>query len=63
MIYPRENPGSSSGKLIEHLYFDTMDDFAELPGLDKAAPGSDAFCIESSDAYVLRGDTGEWEEI
>ena len=66
MIYTREAPenlDSNTGKLTVHLYFDTMDDYDELPGLDKAAPGSDAFCVDTGDAYILRKDTGEWDEI
>ena len=65
MIYPRENPTplDGSGKLQRHLYFDTMDDFPDLPGLDRAAPGSDAFCVDTGDLYILRADTGEWEVL
>ena len=61
MIYPREGAVQlEGGQLQRHLYFDTMADFPDLPGLDRAAAGSDAFCVETGDAYILRGDTGEW---
>lgn len=66
MIYPRENPenvGSNNGKILAHLYFDTMEDYTDLPGLDKVAPGSDAMCIETSAVYILRRDTGAWKGI
>jgi hypothetical protein len=61
MIYPRESPkniGFSNPQM--HLAFDSMADFTDLPGLDEAAPSSTAFCIDTSDAYMLRKDTGEW---
>jgi len=61
MIFPRENDEQlNDGKLKRHLYFDTMTDYPNLPGLDRAAPGSDAFCIDTGDVYILRGDTGVW---
>ena len=64
MIYPRERPTAVGGaKLQHHLYFDTMDDFPDLPGLDRVARGSDAFCVDTGEAYILRGDNGEWEEL
>ena len=60
MIYPRENPVDlGGGKLKQYLYFDTMADYPNLPGLDRAAPGSDAGCVDTGDAYVLNG-AGEW---
>jgi len=62
MIYPRENPSNFGGKLQLHLYFDTMADLPNLPGLDRAVPGSDAFCLDTSDAYVLNGN-GTWEVV
>jgi hypothetical protein len=45
------------------LFFDTMADYPDLPGLDRAAPGSDATCVETGDVYILRGDTGTWEVL
>jgi len=64
LIYPRENPTPlNGGKMQHHLYFDTMADFPNLPKLDRVAAGSDAFCVETGDACILRGDTGEWELI
>ena len=61
MIYPRENPTPLQGsKMQHHLFFDTMADYPNLPNLDRVAPGSDAFCVETGDAYVLRADTGIW---
>ena len=66
MVYPvdpTENPGLHGGKRIVHLYFDTAEEYANLPGIDKAAPGSDAFCVETGDVYILRKDTGEWQEV
>ena len=60
MIYPRENAVQiDGGKLLRHLYFDTMADFSNLPGLDRAAPGSDAFCVDTGDSYILNG-SGVW---
>ena len=61
MIYPRENAVQiDGGKLQLHLYFDTMADFPSLPGLDRAAPGSDAYCVATQDVYILNSD-GTWE--
>ena len=63
MIYPRENPiDLGGGKLKRSLFFDTMADFANLPGLDRAAPGSDALCVEAGDVYILSG-AGVWEVL
>ena len=63
MIYPRENAVQiDGGKLQVHLYFDTMTDFPNLPGLDRVAPGSDAFCVATGDAYILSG-AGVWEVL
>ena len=64
MIYNRENPTQiwNQTKLLLHLYFDTMADFPNLPGLDAIAPGSDAFCIDTGDAYILSG-AGIWEVL
>ena len=64
MIHPRESPVNLTGdKLQYRLYFDTMADYPNLPGLDKAAPGSDATCLDTGDVYILRGDTGTWEVL
>ena len=64
MIYPRTNPTHYGTGLPQyHLWFDTMDDFAGLPGLDECAPGSDATCVDNGDVYILRGDTGTWEVL
>jgi len=67
MIYPREKHSFLSGeKPVMHLNFDSMADFPDLVkdyGLDKAAPGSDAFCVDTGDLYILRADTGEWEVL
>jgi hypothetical protein len=62
IIYPRENPVKLeiAGKLKQMLYFDTMADFSNLPGLDRVAPGSDAYCISTQDVYILSG-AGVWE--
>lgn len=61
MIYARTNAVQlDGGKLQQHLYFDTMDDFPNLPGLDRAAPGSDAYCVATGDVYILSG-AGVWE--
>ena len=64
MIYPRENPTPlEGGKLQTHLYFDSMADFPDLPNFDRrAAPGSDAFCVDTSDAYILNS-VGVWEVL
>ena len=45
------------------LYFDTMKDFTNLPDMERAAPGSDALCLETGEIYILRGDTGTWEVL
>jgi hypothetical protein len=55
-IFNQENPLCKYG-------FDTMADYPDLPGLDRVAPGSTAFCLDTSDAYMLRSDTGEWEKL
>ena len=63
-IYNREAPTpQGQGPVQRHLYFDTIAELAVLPKLNNAAPGSDAFCIETSQVFILRKDTGEWEEI
>jgi hypothetical protein len=48
------------GKQLVHLYIDTTDDVTGLPGLDTAAPGSDAYCVATQDVYILSG-AGTWE--
>ena len=66
MIYPMEKPenlGYSDGRMLVHLGFDADADYADLPGLDKVAPGSDALCVETSKVYILCGDTDTWEEL
>ena len=61
MIYPRENATIiNSGPPLQHLYLDTMADLPNLPGLDRAAPGSDAYCVATQDVYILNG-LGIWE--
>ncbi|MDR1246134.1 MAG: hypothetical protein LBK57_03800 [Clostridiales Family XIII bacterium] len=61
MIYPRENATyMKKGKQLVHLYIDTTDDVTDLPGLDTAAPGSDAYCVAAQDVYILSG-AGTWE--
>jgi hypothetical protein len=61
MIYPSGNfVDLGGGKLQHHLYIDTAADVASLPGLDKASPGSDAYCLDTQDVYILNGD-GVWE--
>ena len=63
MIYPREAPQNlGGGQLQVHLYFDTMADLPNLPGLDRASPGSDAFCVDTGDVYILKS-TGIWEVL
>jgi len=60
MIYPRESPTVVGGLTTQrHLYFDTMADFPDLPGLDKAALGSDAYCIDTQVTYILNSG-GAW---
>jgi hypothetical protein len=49
--------------LQHHLYFDTMADYPDLPKLDRAAPGSDAFCVDTGDVYILSAESGEWEVL
>jgi hypothetical protein len=54
LIFPRKYPTVVGGLTLQHhLYFDTMADFPNLPGLNKAAKGSDAYCIEEKIWYVL----------
>jgi hypothetical protein len=61
MIYPRENAVDlGGGKLQLHLYADAAADVANLPGIDRAAPGSDAYCLATQDVYILNG-SGTWE--
>ena len=61
MVYPRENATTVGGdKLQQHLFFDTMADFSNLPRLDRAAPGSDAYCVTTQEVYILSGE-GVWE--
>ena len=61
MIYPRENATNVGGVTLQmHLYFDTLADLPDLPGTDRAAPGSDAYCVATQQAYILSADTGEW---
>ena len=57
MIYPRENPTPLEGDRLQmHLYFDTMADFPQLPRSDRrAAPGSDAYNVDTGDVYILNG--------
>ena len=63
VIYPRENAVQiDGGKLLRHLYFDTMADFSNLPRLDRAAPGSDASCVDTGESYILNG-FGVWKVI
>ena len=60
MIYQREKQIETGvGKPKAMLYLDTMDDFVDLPGLDKVAPGSDAYCVATQDVYILNS-LGEW---
>jgi len=61
MIYPRENATTVGGSTPQmHLYFDTMADFPNLPESDRAAPGSDAFCVTTQAVYILSAETGQW---
>jgi hypothetical protein len=63
MIYPRESPTVVGGLVLQHhLYMDTMADFPSLPKLDTVAKGSDAFCIDTSDVFILNG-SDIWEVI
>ena len=62
MIYLRENETKifNQEKPLCKYYFDTMADFADLPGLDRVAPGSDAYCIADQNVYILDS-SGVWE--
>jgi hypothetical protein len=61
VIYARENSTLVGGaKLLHHLYISNPADVVNLPGLDLAAPGSDAYCVSSQDVYILDGGTGKW---
>ena len=61
MVYPKRSPTVVGGlKLQHHLYFDEMADFAQLPTLDKVAPGSDGTCVANGAVFILGGD-GVWE--
>ena len=61
MIYPRTQATPVSGPIPQqHLYFDTTADFPNLPKLDRAAPGSDAYCVTTQEVYILSGE-GVWE--
>jgi hypothetical protein len=61
MVYPRDVPTIAGGvNTIHHLYFDTMDDYNELPTLQTVSRGSDAYCVATQDVYILNGD-GVWE--
>ena len=62
MIYPRENPiDIGGGRLIQKLYISTPSDVANLPGLDRAAPGSNAYCVSTQSVYILDAESGQWE--
>jgi hypothetical protein len=62
MIFPRKYPTVVGGLTMQrHLYFDTMTDYPNLPGLDKSAKGSDAYCIDEKVWYVLNSN-GQWIE-
>jgi hypothetical protein len=64
MIYNREDPvtiGTAIGKLLYKFYISTPSDLPNLPGFDRAAPGSDAYCVTTQDVYILDGDSGQWE--
>jgi hypothetical protein len=37
-----------------------MADFPNLPGIDRAAAGSDAYCLATGDVYILNS-LGVWE--
>ena len=52
-------PGS---KMKLQLTMDTAADLPNLPGIDEAAPSSVAFCLETSDAYMLNS-AGDWVMI
>ena len=61
MIYPRSNAVQlEGGNLQVHLYMDTLADYPYLPGLDKVAAGSDAYCLDTQDVYILNS-SGVWE--
>ena len=61
MIYPRENPVSIGGeRLLLKLYISTPADVANLPDLNRAAPGSDAYCVSTQQVYILDGESGLW---
>ncbi|MDR1299673.1 MAG: hypothetical protein LBJ84_05420 [Oscillospiraceae bacterium] len=61
MVFERGSPTIIVwGKRQRHLYIDEPADIADLPGLDKAAPGSDAYCLATQDVYIL-GSAGAWE--
>ena len=62
MIYPRENPVQldGGGKMQQRLFMDKLADYPFLPGLDRAAPGSSAYCLETADVYILNSN-GVWE--
>ena len=66
MIYDNIAPVSVGFDEVTHtvisrqsLFFDTMDDFDDLPDLTHTAPGSEAYCVETHDVYILNS-LGEW---
>ena len=62
MIFIRTEPTyHDSVRGQQHLYFDTMTDYTNLPTLDKAAPGSDAYCIDTGQVFILNS-LGVWKE-
>ena len=62
MVYPRTHPTVVGGKTLQHhLYFDDMADYPILPPLSKVAAGSDAYCLETQDVYILSEGSGLWE--
>jgi hypothetical protein len=67
MIFPIANAKNlGQGKNQFNLGFDSMADFPELQsdyGLDKAAPGSSALCIDTGSVFMLRGDSGDWSVL
>jgi hypothetical protein len=60
MVYQREISSAYSDFLpVAHFYFDAPADIPDLPTLDHAAPGSDAYCVGTQDVYILSSD-GTW---
>jgi hypothetical protein len=62
MIYPREAPSNVGGDALQyHFYISSAADLANLPDLDKAAPGSDAYSVDTQTVYILDAESGQWE--